>query len=64
MPNREQMWGPMSLEDYADKIGQDLSRRPVPLTGLDVLPPARTWWVPEVAPWGKGRAAPSFRMTP
>jgi len=28
----------MSLEDYAEKIGQDLSLRPVPLTGLDVLP--------------------------
>jgi len=32
------MWGPMSLEDYAEKIGQDLSQRPVPLTGLEVLP--------------------------
>src|SRR5690606_6889748 len=32
------MWGPMSLEDYAEKIGQDLSQRPVPLTGLDTLP--------------------------
>jgi len=38
MANRDQMWGPMSLEDYADKIGEDLSQRPVPLTGLDVLP--------------------------
>lgn len=38
MPNRDQMWGPMSLEDYADRIGEDLSQRPVALTGLDVLP--------------------------
>lgn len=38
MSNRDQMWGPMSLEEYAEKIGQDLSQRPVPLTGLDVLP--------------------------
>lgn len=38
MSNRDQMWGPMSLEDYADTIGQDLSQRPVALTGLEVLP--------------------------
>lgn len=38
MPSRDQMWGPMSLEEYADRIGEDLSQRPVPLTGLDVLP--------------------------
>jgi hypothetical protein len=38
MPNRDQMWGPMSLEDYADRIGEDLSQRPVALSGLDVLP--------------------------
>ncbi len=38
MSNRDQMWGPMSLEDYAEKIGQDLSQRPVALTGLDTLP--------------------------
>ena len=32
------MWGPMSLEEYAEKLGEDLSRRPMPLTGLEDLP--------------------------
>ena len=38
MPSRDQMWGPMSLEEYAEKLGEDLSRRPMPLTGLEGLP--------------------------
>lgn len=38
MPSRDQMWGPMSLEEYAEKLGEDLSRRPMPLTGLEDLP--------------------------
>ena len=28
----------MSLEEYAEKLGEDLSRRPMPLTGLEGLP--------------------------
>ena len=38
MSGRNDMWGPMSLEEYAEKLGEDLSRRPMPLTGLEDLP--------------------------
>ena len=44
MPNRDQMWGPMSLEEYAQKLGEDLSQRPVDwdaVTRMPALDPVR-----------------------
>jgi len=38
MANRHLMPEPMSLEEYSTKIGEDLSRRPVNLSGLEKLP--------------------------